>query len=324
MTGKEIRDKLGIQQVAAVQKLPSGDLRVLIHREQEKTKMEDNQGWLQTVWPEAVLVHGIRTSWDITDKASWKKMEEENLSWFPHLRIERAVWLKSPKAREGQRHSTAIISVQDKATAQAIASKGFVLEANFHPVEAYHPQQRAVQCLKCNRFGHMSTYCRETTDTCGTCAGNHRTSTCSSKQKKCSNCRGDHPSWSRVCKYKQAALAKAKAFTAYFQRGAEQKPTMDKEGYTIISHNKKRKPSSTPEQLQEGETTSSQDNQRATTSKPPGKPRGSNQVIIAGRKQANKLTAYTNSQQPQQSQPETQTEADLSNLMDTAPDSQDE
>lgn len=304
MTGKELREKLGIQQVAAVQKLPSGDLRVLLNREQERTKMEENQEWLQAAWPEAkvdkplykVLIHGVRASWNIRDKASWKKLEEENATWFPFLRIEQAAWLKSAKAREGKRHSTAIIGVQEEATARAIAQKGFILEANYLTTEIYHPQQRTVQCMKCSQFGHLQTYCRETKDICGTCSGSHRTTECTATIKKCSNCRGDHASWSRVCKYKQAAIAKARTFSEYFlKKQGNHTYQRESEGYTTVS-SKKRKPTSTPEQLQaEGTLTGNQEPIKAQRA--PGRPKGTTQTAMIGRKQNNKVSSYIQSSQ---------------------------
>jgi len=58
-----------------------------------------------------------------------------------------------------------------------------------------------MRCLKCQRWGHMAKDCRETSDTCGTCAENHRMNTCTAyKTLRCANCDSKtHGSWSRQC-----------------------------------------------------------------------------------------------------------------------------
>ena len=61
-------------------------------------------------------------------------------------------------------------------------------------------RKEPTRCLKCQGWNHIAKDCIETTDTCGSCAGQHRTDTCKSKEKKCASCKtDDHTSWSRQC-----------------------------------------------------------------------------------------------------------------------------
>jgi len=288
-TNEDLRKKIGAQKAAAVQKLPSGDIRVVTYSTYDKAKMEEDSAWLQELWPQAtvskpmhrVVVHGVRAGWQLEDKASWGKMEEENLRWLPNLRIEQAVWLKSPMARKGQQHSSAIVAVQNEEQARAITKKGLLHAGTVLMAEPYHPKQRVVQCLKCCQFGHISPYCKEDRATCGKCAGPHKTADCTSTTHKCSNCKGAHPTWSVRCKVKQAAKAKAQAFSHFFtKRWEEPKAPATQSGWTQV-HNKKRKGTQLEPTPGEAET------QRATSR--PGRPRGSTAIAKAGERQASKI-----------------------------------
>lgn len=46
-----------------------------------------------------------------------------------------------------------------------------------------------VQCYKCNRWGHVSKYCRSETEICSRCTGEHISKDCESSVLKCSNCK---------------------------------------------------------------------------------------------------------------------------------------
>ena len=57
-----------------------------------------------------------------------------------------------------------------------------------------------IRCLKCQGWNHIAKDCIETNNTCGTCAGQHRTNLCTSKATKCVSCKtDDHTSWSWQC-----------------------------------------------------------------------------------------------------------------------------
>jgi hypothetical protein len=61
----------------------------------------------------------------------------------------------------------------------------------------YEPKQ----CMKCRRWGHFASECHATSDTCGTCGGEHATRDCEESDKRyCISCRSnDHASWDRAC-----------------------------------------------------------------------------------------------------------------------------
>ena len=283
MSHEELRRKLGVQQFKAVQKLPSGDLKVILHREGEKSRLEKDQSWLKAAYPEAqvevpstqVIVHSIRTSWKPEDANSWVQLDQDNLTWFPDgLKIRKAFWLKNQRAREETNFSSVVMAVQDKQTAREMCKRGITIGSMWCVVEPYHPQQRIVQCLKCNNFGHITTHCRATEDTCGKCAGKHRTDQCKEKRVKCCNCRGDHKAYSLQCSYKAAAKAKARAFSEWFKKQweAASGPTQDQA--TEPSTLKRKAPPAEP-------------TQRDVRYK--GRPLGTTATAIAGRKQASKL-----------------------------------
>lgn len=59
---------------------------------------------------------------------------------------------------------------------------------------------------ECQGFGHVGKVCREKKDTCGRCAGGHRTDRCEEtvEQVACVNCRkegrrADHPAFWKEC-----------------------------------------------------------------------------------------------------------------------------
>ena len=57
-----------------------------------------------------------------------------------------------------------------------------------------------LQCLKCQGWNHLAKDCPEEKDTCGNCAGPHRTNSCLTNEKKCVSCKIEgHGSWSRTC-----------------------------------------------------------------------------------------------------------------------------
>jgi hypothetical protein len=132
--------------------------------------------------------------------------------------------------------------------------------------------------LNCGLFNHIAKHCRAKT-ICRKCSGDHRTETCQSTTSRCSNCKGNHPSWATICKIKQAAKIKAKAFQALITRKWENtitsQPSDQQEEWTTISNPRKRR----------NQTSGNQDTAiRAQSSvrKPPGRPTGTTDIRKAG------------------------------------------
>ena len=190
--------------------------------------MKGEQEQLQSLGPQAtiarpafrILIYRMRTRYDLRQATTRAKMQEENLKQYLNLKVEQAVWLKSKKAKEGQRHSSAILAVQSKGQAREIVTKGLVLEGILLTAEVCYLQQRVVQCFICIQFGYTSIYYKEveTETVCRTCSSQHKTNVYNSAICKCSNCKGSHASQLKVCKVKQAAIAKAREFYTSFQQ----------------------------------------------------------------------------------------------------------
>jgi hypothetical protein len=61
-------------------------------------------------------------------------------------------------------------------------------------------RREPTRCLKCQGWNHFAKDCAEDKDTCGNCAGSHRTSSCAVNERACASCKTkDHASWSRTC-----------------------------------------------------------------------------------------------------------------------------
>lgn len=98
--------------------------------------------------------------------------------------------------------------------------------------EVYFPERRCRvivpdinrevrRCYRCQQYGHIIKNCKERTDTCGKCAGAHRTNLCDKKVLKCSNCArrpqhlrtssdGKHEAGDKICPEQVKALERYK------------------------------------------------------------------------------------------------------------------
>lgn len=65
------------------------------------------------------------------------------------------------------------------------------------PISAFRPKTQ--QCGKCQKFGHNTENCRAEKNTCGNCAGNHKTLDGKHTEKKCANCDGKHSATNNAC-----------------------------------------------------------------------------------------------------------------------------
>lgn len=301
-TNKEILEELGNPQVIAVKRLESGDIRIFAGSGAAKAKLLEDQGWIQEQYPSAspsipqyqAIVHGVRTAGGINpaQPQALQKIQEENGRLHPNMKVTRASWLKSPKAREGKTHSSLILSVQSAQQVRDLVRKGLVHNGTLLIAEEFQPQQRATQCLNCGLFSHIAKHCRAKT-ICGKCSGDHRTDTCQSTTNKCSNCKGNHPSWATICKIKQAAKMKARSFQALITRKWEHTtmphPIDQQEEWTTISNPRKRRHQASGNQ---DTATAAQ----SSTRKPPGRPLGSTNIRKAGTHPGQNKLSFSQSQ----------------------------
>lgn len=92
------------------------------------------------------------------------------------------------------------------------------------------------RCYNCQRFGHLASFCRKKTPTCGICAGEHRWSECQAgAQPKCANCAKAHPANDNNCEARRSAIQRARVF-AYGK--APGKKAKDQEQTTVTRSTK--------------------------------------------------------------------------------------
>jgi hypothetical protein len=94
--------------VVGVKKLPSGDILVQLKEQAGKEKLVRSQQWLEQVAPSAklvpdlypVMVHGVRMSnINIADQRQTnRKLEEQNHTLHPNLKIVRTTWARGAGA----------------------------------------------------------------------------------------------------------------------------------------------------------------------------------------------------------------------------------
>lgn len=145
-----------------------------------------------------IVVPFVPTSTLIEESEILRSIEVENE--LPTGSIGVARWIKPPRHREaGQRVAHALFRLTTPEAANKLINKGMYINLErFRPTK---DKKEPLRCLKCQLWGHMAKDCKETRDTCGTCAKNHRTNTCPSyKTVYCVSCSSEHhASWSRTC-----------------------------------------------------------------------------------------------------------------------------
>ncbi|CAH2097193.1 unnamed protein product [Euphydryas editha] len=80
-------------------------------------------------------------------------------------------------------------------------------------------QSPLVQCTRCLGYGHGKKYCKEKTDLCSHCGGQHLSSRCAKRQEgappTCKNCSNakldkiDHNAFSESCIIRRKCLARS-------------------------------------------------------------------------------------------------------------------
>ena len=96
-------------------------------------------------------------------------------------------------------------------------------------VRQYTPDP--IRCYRCQKYGHTSRTCHQTSSTCGICAGKHSTAECIEKRKtatiqpKCNNCKGAHTTASKACPVRKQKAQAIQRSTQVMQAKSEQKTT---------------------------------------------------------------------------------------------------
>ena len=145
-----------------------------------------------------VVVPFVPTTTLIKEQETLRSIENENE--LPAGSIAVARWIKPAHCRDaGQRVAHALFRLTTPEAANTLIKNGMYI--NLERLRPAKDKKEPLQCLKCQRWGHMAKDCSTSRDTCGTCAKNHRTNACpSTKTVHCVSCNtDDHASWSRSC-----------------------------------------------------------------------------------------------------------------------------
>ena len=145
-----------------------------------------------------VLLRWVPIIFGPEDRMQHREIEEGNE--LPAHSIQKARWIKPiNRRRSGQSCAHIIITLDSAEIANNIIRDG--IDICGVKVRAEKTKQEPLQCLKCRGWEHRAQDCPAQIDTCGTCGGDHRTSSCQIKGKLfCASCKSDgHASWDRLC-----------------------------------------------------------------------------------------------------------------------------
>ena len=108
-------------------------------------------------------------------------------------------WAKAIERRSpSQRTAHLYITFDNADAANRAITNGLTICNRRCQVE--RTRREPIRCLKCQGWNHFAKDCIEEKDTCGNCAGPHRTSSCLTSEKECVSCKSkEHASWSRTC-----------------------------------------------------------------------------------------------------------------------------
>lgn len=123
----------------------------------------------------------------------------ETASHLSEGSISSTQWLKNPERQhDHQLVAHLVINFSTPEDANKSIRDGLII--NGKKVKARIPDPDPIRCLKCHKFGHIAANCTADGDTCGHCAGQHRTEACTYKddpaKRKCANCKETgHTAW---------------------------------------------------------------------------------------------------------------------------------
>lgn len=113
--------------------------------------------------------------------------------------ITSAKWAKAIDIRSPtQRTAHLLLTLNSVDAANRAITNGLTICNRRCHVE--RTKREPIRCLKCQGWNHLARDCTEEKDSCGNCAGPHRTNSCLTQDKRCVSCKTeDHASWSRMC-----------------------------------------------------------------------------------------------------------------------------
>jgi len=207
---------LNTVEVRAARILPSGDVRLSLAtaREAELLRVY-SQDWVKSLGPHAqlqiptfgVILDGIAVnSINLEDqKAAILSLQTVNHRTLRAQEVTSISWLN--KVKKTKLVSSLVIEFATAEAANAVIGQGNLFwEFQSRKARRYIRNSRIKQCFKCQRYGHITTQCRNS-DSCGYCAKDHKTADCPSINKpqehKCVLCKKGHVAWAFGCAERQ-------------------------------------------------------------------------------------------------------------------------
>jgi hypothetical protein len=113
--------------------------------------------------------------------------------------ITTAKWAKAIERRSlNQRSAHLLLTFNNADAANRAITNGLSICNRRCRVE--RTKREPIRCLKCQGWNHFAKDCIEERDSCGSCAGPHRTANCLDPTKNCVSCKiTGHSSWDRNC-----------------------------------------------------------------------------------------------------------------------------
>ena len=131
-----------------------------------------------------VIAYNVPTDMDPKNPQHIAKIcESNNLETNPTT-ITSAKWAKATENQNAnQRTAHLYLTFNSAELANRAITNGLHICIKKCQIGKY--KREPIRCLKCQGWNHIAKDCIETNDTCGTCAGQPRTSLCTSKATKC-------------------------------------------------------------------------------------------------------------------------------------------
>ena len=148
--------------------------------------------------PQHVVLRGVDLN--IPDEDIKEKIQEKGLN---PLETKRLI-----NASSGKPTYSVKVTLHSQEEKIKLLNNGLSAFYKHHRCEEYRMSLQALQCYKCQKFGHGQSQCKSPVEVCLRCGGNHRHTDCEvdKEHPKCANCQGNHPAHFRGCQvYKDAA-----------------------------------------------------------------------------------------------------------------------
>ncbi|KAF9004272.1 hypothetical protein BDQ17DRAFT_1223425, partial [Cyathus striatus] len=144
------------------------------------------------------IIRMVSTTFDPTEKSHIDELIDRN--GITTEEWGNAWWIKPiEQRRPDQKFAHLEISLANDNKINELITRGIIICNMWQ--ETDKKKKEPTRCLKCQGWNHIAKTCSQLKDTCGTCGGEHWTSTCNVQGKQwCVSCNNDsHCSWDRSC-----------------------------------------------------------------------------------------------------------------------------